>query len=46
MGRAMVINPDGGEDGDIILESPSQSTLGGASHALAITGGPSEKSIS
>jgi hypothetical protein len=42
----MAINPDGSEDGGIILESELQSTLDGGSHALAISGGPSEKSIS
>jgi len=39
MERAMAINPDGSEDGGIILESQPQSTLHGASHALGISGG-------
>jgi hypothetical protein len=42
----MAINPDGNEGRGIILESEPRSTLDGASHALAISGGPSEKSIS
>jgi len=46
MGRAMAINPDGSEDGRIILESKPQSTLDDASLAPAVTAGLSGKSFS